>query len=426
MNKIIIEIEKKVQQKEAIKQQINQLEKLKISGYINFEELEAIDIEIEKLKQNLDIKEKKSFDEIEKFLDKFDLDPVKVKNAKFDYLYPNMIVENEITMIAAKPESGKSLTAIGIANYVAKNGKRIVYFDGDNGITTIKEREIDSVKIKFGKKFRYFHESNAKKSEMLSIVSTLYETDLSNTFIVFDSIKNFVKGDRDKNRDVSETMNMLKSLRRQGATVLFLHHTNKPQKDLAELTYAGSSAWEEDTSNAFILKKNDFRRTFIFTPIKKRVGELTEIAFTYNQDTHTINKVDLSWAKETEEHEEIKAEIIDFLKNQNEKPTYSQIIKHLIDQGYVNKDKNNTVVQTGKDKLWRATKIPEKNNRDVYELIKEPKVEIVYKNNSRIGQISPFSSDKSKFRGIEEREYLSDRSFSYSDKSYNNIDIPII
>lgn len=431
MSDIIAEVEKKVKQKEAIKQRINHLEQLKMSGHLEFEEIDIIDTEIKKLEVQIGKQDKKPFEELDSFLDKFDLDVELVQNTVFKYLFDNLIVENEITMFAAKASTGKSHTAVGLANHAAKNGKRVVYFDGDNGISTIKERGIHLLKNKYGKQqFRYFHESRASKSQMLTIIDKMTKTDLTGTFIIFDSIKNFITGDRDKNKDVSKTMDILKSLRRQGATILFLHHTSRPTKDLEELRYAGSSAWEEDTSNAFILKRNDHRNTFIFTPFKARVGDLQEIAFTYCSDTHTLTKVHIDWAKETEEHEAIKDEIIEFLKNQNEKPTYSQIMKYLIDQGYSNKDKNNEVIQSGKDKHWKATKTKE-NNRDFYELIgidnSETKIEIVYENNSKISKISPISSDKSYSRDTKGKEVLSDRSSIYLDRSQNmNIDMPSI
>lgn len=431
MSDIIAEVEKKVKQKEAIKQRINHLEQLKMSGHLEFEEIDIIDTEIKKLEVQIGKQDKKPFEELDSFLDKFDLDVELVQNTVFKYLFDNLIVENEITMFAAKASTGKSHTAVGLANHAAKNGKRVVYFDGDNGISTIKERGIHLLKNKYGKQqFRYFHESRASKSQMLTIIDKMTKTDLTGTFIIFDSIKNFITGDRDKNKDVSKTMDILKSLRRQGATILFLHHTSRPTKDLEELRYAGSSAWEEDTSNAFILKRNDHRNTFIFTPFKARVGDLQEIAFTYCSDTHTLTKVHTDWAKETEEHEAIKNEIIEFLKNQNEKPSYSQIMKYLIDQGYSNKDKNNEVIQSGKDKHWKATKTKE-NNRDFYELIgidnSETKIEIVYENNSKISKISPISSDKSYSRDTKGKEVLSDRSSIYSDRSQNmNIDMPSI
>lgn len=250
---------------------------------------------------------------------------------------------------------------------------------------------------------------------------------------MFDSAKNFLKSgaDRDKNKDVSPLMEFFKQFRDLGATIILLHHTNKSNKDLDELTYAGSSAWEEDSSNAFLLKNNEYKRTFIFIPFKKRVGELEEIAFEYKEETHSLNKVDLEWAREDEVDEAIRNEIIDFIKTSNQKPNYSQIMKYINEQGYTNKDKANAVIQNNKNKYWRTTKIPEKNFRDVYELIKyetlETKIEIVYEDNSQISKISRINSDKSYFRDTKGKEVLSDKSSIYLDRSQNmNIDMQSI
>jgi replicative DNA helicase len=237
------------------------------------------------------------------------------------------------------------------------------------------------LKLKHGRKFRYFHESQASKGDMWQIIKKMQKTDLSDTLVVKDSIKNFISGDRDKNKDVSKIMDVLKSLRRQGATVLFLHHTNKPQKDLEELTYAGSSAWAEDTSNAFILKRNEHKNTFIFMPIKQRVGELREIAFKYIEESHQLEEVDVASAQETEVDESIRCEIINYLKNSSFQPTYSQIMQQLAEEGYTNKDKVNMVIQRGRKRYWKATKLQE-NNKDVYELIKAEQI-------TQIEQISP-------------------------------------
>jgi replicative DNA helicase len=176
-------------------------------------------------------------------------------------------------------------------------------------------------------------------------------------------------------------MDILKSLRKQGATVLFLHHTNKPQKDIDELTYAGSSAWEEDTSNAFILKRNEHKKTFIFTPIKKRVGNLQEIAFEYIAEAHDLKEIDLISAKETEFDELVRNEITDFLKRSTFKPCYSQIMQEMNDLGYTNKDKVNKVIQAGKGRYWQVTKLQE-HNKDIFELLEHDNI-------GRISQISP-------------------------------------
>jgi len=376
---IIAEIEKKVQNKEKILNDIKRLESLQLSEHLTIKEIDLLDKEIRKLNLSISKQEKQSFEFVEKFISKYDLDTKLVESARYSYLYEYFIVENEITMFAAPPATGKSLMAIGLSNHALENSYKIIYFDGDNGITTLKDRKIHKLKEKYQSSFKYIHETKAKKSEMLSIINKLTTSDLNNVFIIFDSIKNFIDGDRDKNKDVSKVMEVLKKLRRQGATVLFLHHTNKPQKDIS-LTYAGSSAWQEDTSNAFILSKNEYKKTFIFTLIKKRVGELKEISFVYDNDTHKITETDLIEAKETELYLNTKESILNYIKSSKNKPIYSDLMNHLKENGFNNKDKNNYVIQNEKNRLWKTTKLKE-NNKDLYELIDTSNI-------SKISQIS--------------------------------------
>jgi replicative DNA helicase len=159
-------------------------------------------------------------------------------------------------------------------------------------------------------------------------------------------------------------------LRAKGATVIFLHHTNKPQKDLQESDYAGSSAFEEDSDNTFLLKHNSYRKTFVLEKRKNRVGQTQDTAFNYHAESHTLSKAELLWAKETYIDEAISLEVQDYLKSSKDAPSYSQIFKHVCEIG-LSKDNNkiNTVIQNGKGRYWTARKIREQNNKDVFELI---------------------------------------------------------
>lgn len=192
---------------------------------------------------------------------------------------------------------------------------------------------------------------------------------------------------------------MFKKLRDAGGSVLLLHHTNKPKADLYYLIYAGSSAWEEDTSNAFILQKNDYKSTFLFKEFKKRVGDIRDIAFKIEDDE--IIEVDFQEASETEEDQQIKNEIIEFITN-NPKCTYSQILQHDSNMGY-GKDKDNKIIQLGKSKHWQAVKNKAKQNRDEYILVETENI-------SKKVEITDFvsdstdNSDNSYFRGIKERK----------------------
>ena len=203
---------------------------------------------------------------------------------------------------------------------------------------------------------------------MFQVIKQLQKTELADVFIVFDSIKNFMAGgDRDKNKDVSKVLNMLKTLRARGATVLFLHHTNKPQKDLQELVYAGSSAFQEDGGNAYILQKNKFKNTFVFKNFKAQTGELQNIAFTYNSNNHTLNQVDFLEASETQEIVEMTEVITNFLQTQTQKPSYTQIMQHLQKQNY-SRNKANKALRAGKNRYWKEEKLTQ-NNKSVYFLI---------------------------------------------------------
>ena len=185
--------------------------------------------------------------------------------------------------------------------------------------------------------------------------------------IIFDSIKNFIIGDRNSHKDVTDMMNILKELRKNGATIIFLHHQNKLNKDFNS-AFAGSSAFMEDIALAYELKRNDDKQTYIFHPLKDRNNISNYIAFTYNQD-NTLTKVDIDYAMETKEDIEIRELIVNFIKNQKDKPIYSEILKYIVDSGGYNKDKVNRIIQRGKDKYWKATRIPKQNNKLVFELL---------------------------------------------------------
>jgi len=293
------------------------------------------------------------------------------------YLLKNFIVESEITMIAGKPGGGKSITAVAMCNYALKNNlvDYIFYFDFDNSANTLKDRSLDILLKKYEGRFLYFSPIKKKNGKIVSeedIWSVIFDLEhkvLKRTKLLFDSAKNFLftGADRDKNKDVSPLMKRFKIFRNNGATVVFLHHTNKPQKDIDDLTYAGSSAWLEDTSNAFILSNNEDKKSFTFTPVKKRVGNLSKQAFIYDAKEQLLNSIDIDYANETNVEIEIRNSIFECI-NANDKPTYSMILKYCMGCGYP-KDTINIIIQNGKGKYWKATKERENHNRDIFILL---------------------------------------------------------
>ena len=320
----------------------------------------------EKLDNLVHVKQLKNIDEkFEKLISSLDLDINKIKDKKIEYLYDNFIMKNDITMIVSRPGIGKSLISVALCNMFLVDLKiaRVIYLDGDNSAMTIKTRKIHKLKEKHGSIFNYIFELTT--SDLYKIIGELKNKNLIDFLIVFDSVKNFIIGDRNSHKDVTELMNILKELRNNGASIVFLHHQNKLNKDFNS-AFAGSSAFLEDVASAYELKKNEDQKTYIFTPLKDRNNISNSVAFVYNQD-NTITQVDLDYALETNDDIEIRELILNFIKNQKDKPIYSDILKYIVHAGY-NKDKANKIIQNGKNKYWKSTKI-QQNNKLVFELL---------------------------------------------------------
>ena len=191
-------------------------------------------------------------------------------------------------------------------------------------------------------------------------------TDLSDLIIFVDSGKNMIDGDRDKNKDVSKFFNKLKKLRDLGATVIVLHHTNKQTVSeigkIEKYVYAGSAAWEEDSSNVLIMTKNNHKNSLILNVHKGRIGleEDKEFAYTITetQDFYELTKLDPNYAKEDENFDELKTAILDII-NSTEKPlSKNQIFSLLKKQELIenNKDYFYYVLNLGLNRYWNFQK----------------------------------------------------------------------
>ncbi|SFP02506.1 DnaB-like helicase N-terminal domain-containing protein [Hydrogenimonas thermophila] len=425
-------VQKKIEYMQSKNKKIEKLNQLLQSQFLKLDEEKIILNEIEKLKKEIGLDEAQKWDDnIDDWLDRFDLDPDELENIEVEYLVDNLIVKQEISMIFAPAGTGKSLGAVDIANMSLINEKveRALYFDLDNGDATLAERKIHDLKKQHGKKFRYFRSGT---DDVWRVIREISKRDLTNSLIVFDSAKNFMQGkDRDKNKDVSQLTEIFKRLRDKGATVIFLHHSRKPPADQNKFDqiYSGSSAWEEDTSNSFLLINNPHKNTFIFVPQKNRIGKIEEQAFQH-KDNHTLQKVELQWAKEDELYEKIRDEIIDFIDTSKNKPTFSQILTHLMEMGF-SKNKSNEVIQSGKGRYWKVEKV-KKNNKSLFFIIEpetaETKFEII-----EFEADNTDKSDKSYFRDFSKSDncgqvrITANKSKNYvsEQNDYSKIDIPV-
>jgi len=417
----------KAKYKQAILGKIRELKRLKESEFVEFEEEKIYDDVIKKLEDKIGLNKKKEWDDsFDDWLDSIDMVPDEVENKKVEYLVPNLIVKNGITIIFGESGGGKSTAVVAICNTALLNGaiKRIIYLDLDNGDATIQERKIHELKRKMGQKLRYIQHED----KVWRVIKELLKRDLSDTLVVFDSAKNFMRGkDRDKNKDVSEITEIFKRLRNNGATIIPLHHTNKPSREATkyEQVYAGSSAWREDSDNMFLLTRNEYRNTTIFTPTKNRIGKIEEQA--YKIENHVLAKVDdIEYAKEDQNFEEIKSDIISFIENRKTPPTYSDILNFLLLECGYSKNKANEVIQRGKGRYWRVKKIKEKN-KNLFFLAEHESAE---SNESKKTADRCDKSDKSYFRDFPRLDNcgqvrISEYAYEYERDNCSKIDMPI-
>jgi replicative DNA helicase len=365
----ISKIEEQIQfgmQKEAY---LVKLEKCLDSKFISLRNTEIIEDMIKSVKEEIKLLQSTSIGNLEENLLKYDLDYDSLQNKTPKFIIKNLIIENDLTLFAAGAGVGKSLLMLLLSHHALSTFSvdKVIFFDLDNGLSTLQERNLASLKKKFKDKLTYIHESIVSLEKMQLFMDRLTDYDLARIMIIIDAGKNFITGDRDKNMDVSLAMKKFKALRNAGASVIILHHTNKTSPE-REAEYAGSSAWKEDVANAFYLERNDYRNTFICIPFKKRSKNIDKIAFSYKASEFYIQPVDFDWAQENEEDEFIINSLRDYIGDHSEKPTWSMLISFAKSLG-INKDKAHRVIKKGKDKYWKCTKIPEKNFRDVYELI---------------------------------------------------------
>ena len=179
------------------------------------------------------------------------------------------------------PGSGKSLTALYLAVYMLDSGviNKVIYVDMDNGIGTLKSRGLEAILRKYGDKLKYI--SSAKKTQkdidqtqLIFTLSAIADESCKDTLIIFDSIRNFIKGSMSYDEVVMPTLNALQNMRDYYAGVWFLNHQNK-QDFMGEnnKAYKGATAFFDSCDEAYFVKKrgrNENKLIVTLEPMKQR------------------------------------------------------------------------------------------------------------------------------------------------------------
>lgn len=111
-----------------------------------------------------------------------------------------------------------------------------------------------------------------------------------------------------------------------------------------------------------------------------------ERAYIFESETISLKMTPLFESKLSKTDEMMVEAIKTFIASSKNQPTYSDIFKNLIDNGFRNNDKINAVIQGGKGLYWIATKDTKNNNRDIYQLMPDKKDSSDKSNNKQLSQ----------------------------------------
>ena len=204
-----------------------------------------------------------------------------LRNYKPKWLIKGFIENNKLISLYAMPGSGKSLTALYLAVYMLDSGviSKVIYVDMDNGIGTLKSRGLEAILTKYGNKLKYISsvvksKNPTDQTQLIFALSTLADESCKDTLIIFDSIRNFIKGSMSYDEVVIPTLNALQNMRDYYAGVWFLNHQNK-QDFMGEnnKAYKGATAFFDSCDEAYFVKKRERKENRLIVtlePMKQR------------------------------------------------------------------------------------------------------------------------------------------------------------
>lgn len=180
------------------------------------------------------------------------------KNTKFEWLIPNFISKQSLNMIYAGAGSGKTMFALHLCNYLIKNNAKIdeiLYFDADNGVDMLQNRQADKIVDDSNGKLKYILSNSLSRFGLFKNINKKAKFgDLKNKLVIIDSVRNFIKGSLSKDENITKFMADLQSVRDKGATIIFLHHQPKQGMDKNDENYKGATAFMDSVDEAYYLQ----------------------------------------------------------------------------------------------------------------------------------------------------------------------------
>jgi len=277
------------------------------------------------------------------------------ENTDFDWIVEKLIPEGAITLLYGKAGTGKTWLVLQLG--IAVSGGRpfctlrtkkcpVIYVGFEDPLQVISKR----LKIMgASNNFRIWHIDSDFPPPKLDKQWQKYKQLPAGSLLIFDTLRASQGGDENSSQDMAQIMEKLKELRKEGLTIVLVHHTPKASESI----YKGSTAILDLVDHELCLEKlKDEDNENIETEVY-RLGTKQKTRF-------QPGEVFLSFAQEGFELAQDPRvqklyELCEIIKQKGE-PLQQDIIKEAGEQLGWSKNKTLQVLKKGEGTFWRRKK----------------------------------------------------------------------
>jgi len=275
------------------------------------------------------------------------------------WLIEELIPAGSVVMLAGLPGTYKTWFALCLAQAVAE-GKPFLSRSVDSGVVSYVDRENPKALLedrlqRIGLSDNLFLWPLWVDPEPPPLIGRrhVYYQRLAkaSTLLVFDSFRKFHGQDENSSTEMAPVMEQLRSLTKNGATVLILHHSGKNS------LYRGSTEISAGVDVAFCIEKGKETDKFVrlkFECLKHRFIKepILDLEFAINGEGRAIFS-DMTSDPAKEKLGKVWGVICRLKRDKGMLPNQSQIVEAMKDQN-IGKDATLGLLQQGEGKLWKS------------------------------------------------------------------------
>ena len=261
-----------------------------------------------------------------------------------DFLY-----SNSVTLIYSPPKQGKTWLGYGLTTTLAKREDvdHIIYVDMDNGLSSLKEREVDDKLINHPK---VEYVSRAKIGcEPIEYLRKIDKEAITGNYkgvtFVFETTKDFV--DTDSKSQSEEFMKIMMRIRDAGATVIIMHHASK-----AGRTISGVQVFINSPDNVYEMtqKSREENKLHFMLNVTHARNLVKDIGVTVDTKTLELTELDEIYSTMSEYEEEFVKKGKEALKKNPQGLGQKKFMEYI---GYKTTDHTaRAVVEKFEGKFW--------------------------------------------------------------------------